>query len=553
MLHDAIHVAALTVALASMHVPSGGDEPRRPSITAPFVHSIAEVNDPLSHGVVGDSLLSVNEAIQLHNRTLLTSQLSIAEQNQLSGAGSDISWINIDASSVPTITVERDFDVILDWPHGFLLQGFNGDAEIDFTGPGIQHGFRATSNFASWRNLILRGGPRGIELQQTDASFGGTVLDHVTFVGQSVAGFVGAGTSANGYGRVLFTRCAFSNLPVAATWDESLPGRTSVFVVADTTATGVTNGFDVLLGQGGAAVVQVERVSVEAIGTAIAMRRTAGGDRAAMASLVHVRTRGGSGIALNGGATASTSVDARGLDVVAQTSGLTLGALGSGVSGMLEDSRIVGDVGMHGAAAGPLDANNLYIAGGGSVTASSGGGALRIRRSRIVGVGVGTAGGVGVDIEDSSVEGGSVQGTASAPLMLTRCHVTGVVGTNTTTSAPVAGVQIGQLTVTPFVATTGSSIQIASEMPTGFVGLYVLGFTSATPLFVAPELHVYLDLATAVTLPGITFGQQVLNLSIPNDPAFWDTDWVAQAAVLAPAGLVPPVHSPPPQRFVIRQ
>jgi len=553
LLHDAIHVAALTVALASLHALPGGDEPRRRGLTKPFVHSIAEVNDPLSHGVVGDSLLSVNEAIQLHNRTLLTSQLSIAEQNQLSGAGSDIAWINIDASSVPTITVERDFDVIQDWPHGFLLQGFNGDAEIDFSGSGIQHGFRATSNFASWRNLILRGGPRGIELQQTDASFGGTVLDHVTFVGQSIAGFVGAGTSANGYGRVLFTRCAFSNLPTAATWDESLPGRTSVFVVADTTAFGVASGFDVLLGQGGAAAVQIERVSVEATGAAISMRRAAGGDRAVMASLVHVRTRGGSGIALASGSTASTSVDARGLDVVAQSSGLALGALGAGVTGMVEDSRVVGDVSLHAAAAGPLEANNLYVAGGGSVTAASGGGALRIRRSRLVGVGVSTAGGIGIGIEDSSVEGGSVQGTAGAPLTLTRCHVTGIVGVNTTTNAPVAGVQIGHFTVTPFVATTGNSIQFASEVPTGFVGLYVLGFTSATPLFIAPELHVYLDLSTAVTLPGITLGQQVSNLAIPNDPAFWDTDWVAQAAVLSPAGVVPAVHTPPPQRFVIRQ
>lgn len=553
LVHDSIEAAVLTIALTALHAVGGGNETPVVRPGAPFVHSIAEVNDPLSHGVVGDSLLSINEAIQLHNRTLLTSQLSVAEQNQLSGAGADIAWINIDASSVPTVTVERDFDVIQDWPHGFLLQGFNGDAEIDFTGPGLQHGFRATSNFASWRNLILRGGPRGIELQQTDASFGGTVLDHVTFVGQSVAGFVGSGLSANGYGRVLFTRCTFSNVPSAATWDESPSGRTSVFVVADTITSGVTNGFDVLLGQGGAAVLQFERDSVEATGAAIVARRTAGGDRAVMASFVHVQTRGGSGVSLAGDASASTSVDVRGLDLVSQTSALALGSVGAGVSGLIEDSRVVGGVGLHASVAGPLDANNLYVGGGGTLTVSSGGAAMRVRRSRMVGVGVGTAGGVGIAIEDSSIEGGSVQGSASAALALTRCHVTGLIGANTTSSAPVASVQIGQLTVTPFVATTGGSIQIASEMPAGFVGLYVLGFTSSTPLFLAPELHVYLDLATAVTLPGITIGQQTASLQIPNDPAFWDTDWVAQAAVLAPAGVAPAVHTPPPQRFVIRQ
>jgi hypothetical protein len=95
---------------------------------------------------------------------------------------------------------------------------------------------------------------------------------------------------------------------------------------------------------------------------------------------------------------------------------------------------------------------------------------------------------------------------------------------------------------------------LASEMPAGHVGLFVLGFPAATPLFVDADVHVYLDLAISVTLPGVTFGQQTLTLPIPADPAFWDTDWIAQSAVLAPAGSpTPAVHVLPPQRFVIRQ
>lgn len=553
MHHDLFHAAAVTTTVAAILLAHDGATPARGGEAKPLVHSVAEVSDPLSHGVVGDAFLSINEAIQLHNRTLLPSQLSAAEQLQLSGAGSDIAWINIDASSVPTITVERDFDVILDWPHGFLLQGYNGDAEIDFTGPGIQHGFRSTSNFASWRNLILRGGPRGIELQQTDASFGGTVLDHVTFVGQSVAGFVGAGTSANGYGRVLFTRCTFSNLPTAATWDETPAGRTSVFVAADTQVTGVANGFDVLLGAGGSAVVQIERVSLEASAAAMSVRRTANGDRALSANLVHLRTRGGSGLSVAGAPAAPTLLDARALDLVAQGSALALGSPGAGVSGLLEDSRVTGACSLHAAASGPLDGNNLFVATG-PATLSSAGGGLLLRRSRFVGLALSTTGSASVAIEDGSVEGGTAQGTASAPLLLTRCHTTANVGPNVVATAPAAAPVLASLTVTPFVAVAGNSIQIASEMPPGFVALYVLGFPSPSPLFVAPDLHVYLDLATAVTLPGIAFGQQSSNVPIPNDPAFWDTDWVAQAAVLAPVGAAgPEVHTPPPQRFVIRQ
>lgn len=558
--HEALHSCVLAAALAVLH-GGGGVETRggsssrpEPAAASPFVHSVAEVNDPLSHGIVGDAFLSVNEAIQLHNRTLLPSQLSIAEQLQLSGAGSDIAWINIDASSVPTIVVERDFDVIQDWPHGFLLQGYNGDAEIDFTGPGIQHGFRAASNFANWRNLILRGGPRGIELSQTDASFGGTVLDRVTFTGQSVAGFVGAGTSVGGYGRVLLTGCTFANLPTAVVWDEAANDRTSVFVAFDTQMSGVTNGIDVLLGGGGAAVVQVERVSIEATASALALRRTANGDRATSASLLHLRTRGANGVSIAGAANGATAVDVRGLDVVAQASALALGGLGTGVSGLVEDCRLAGAVGLHADGSVGLVGNNLH-ANGGAVALSSAGAALRVRRTRFLGTQVSVAGGVGVLLEDGSVEGGTVQGNAAATLTLARCYVSpGALGPHTQISAPAGAAGIGQLAVNPFVATAGGTVQLTSEMPTGHVGLFVLGFPAATPLFLDPDLHVYLDLAVAVTLPGVTFGQQTLGVPIPQDPAFWDTQWIVQAAVLAPAGSASPaVHALPPQRFVIRQ
>lgn len=552
MPHDPTHTVPLLVAFAVLGGAFGGDASTRESFANGLVHSIAEVNDPLSHGVVGDGLLSINEAIQLHNRTLLPSQLSLAELMQLGGAGSDIAWVNIDASSVPTITVERDFDVVQDWPHGFLLQGYNGDAEIDFTGPGIQHGFRATSNFASWRNLVIRGGPRGIELQQTDASFGGTVLDHVTFDGQTVAGFVGAGTSANGYGRVLFTRCTFANLPTAATWDESPSGRTSVFVAMDTQVTGVTNGFDLLLGAGGFAALQFERVAIDANVGTLAVRRAAGGDRTVSASFLHVRTRGANGLVVDAHANGATAIDARALDLGASGIALAFGTPGAGVTGTVEDSRLAGSVQLHAAANAPLDGNNLFVSGG-VTTLSSTGGAFGLRRSRFVGTNVATTGAVGIGIEDGSVEGGSAQGSTTAPLLLTRCYTTGAIGPHTTSIAPAAALVLSQLAVTPFVATAGGTLQIVSEMPPGFFGLFVLGFTAPTPLLLAPELHVYLDLSTAVTLPGIAFGQQVANVAIPNDPAFWDTDWVAQAAVLAPTGATgPSVHTPPPQRFVIR-
>jgi hypothetical protein len=85
--------ACVLFAAAAAGSPGGG-----PS-GAPSFHAIAFVNDPLSHGTLGDGLLSLNEAILLHNGTLLPSQLSAAEAAQLSlipgtGNTSDVTWIS---------------------------------------------------------------------------------------------------------------------------------------------------------------------------------------------------------------------------------------------------------------------------------------------------------------------------------------------------------------------------------------------------------------------------------------------------------------------------
>ena len=74
----------------------------------PPFHAVAFVNDPLSHGTVGDGLLSLNEAILLHNGQLAYTALSPAEQQQLSlipgtGSTTDVTWIDIDSANTPVI------------------------------------------------------------------------------------------------------------------------------------------------------------------------------------------------------------------------------------------------------------------------------------------------------------------------------------------------------------------------------------------------------------------------------------------------------------------
>src|SRR5690606_37951709 len=75
---------------------------------APALHSRALINDPRSHGTIGDRLLSLREAILMTNRVIDENALSAEELAQLSGFGNDIAFADIDAQAVPVLTFERD-------------------------------------------------------------------------------------------------------------------------------------------------------------------------------------------------------------------------------------------------------------------------------------------------------------------------------------------------------------------------------------------------------------------------------------------------------------
>ena len=65
----------------------------------------AIVDDPQSHGTVGDSLLSLDEAIQLANGTLLLANLSTAEQARVATTSASTEII-VDAANTPVITMQ---------------------------------------------------------------------------------------------------------------------------------------------------------------------------------------------------------------------------------------------------------------------------------------------------------------------------------------------------------------------------------------------------------------------------------------------------------------
>src|SRR5690606_29575655 len=74
--------------------------------------SIANVNDPLSHGTVGDSVLSLDEAIRVANGSLSLASLSAAEQARILGTGA-VQTIVVDAATTPMITIESPLSDVI--------------------------------------------------------------------------------------------------------------------------------------------------------------------------------------------------------------------------------------------------------------------------------------------------------------------------------------------------------------------------------------------------------------------------------------------------------
>ncbi|MDP6929441.1 MAG: hypothetical protein QF412_07045 [Planctomycetota bacterium] len=170
------------------------------------LHTRAVINDSRSHGKLGDGLLSLNEGILLHNLTLTRSQLSAAELKQIQGVG-DIATLEISATTVPKIALERDLVLIKGSQHGFTLEGAQGMPIIDF---GAHGEIKIVGDYCAFRNLHFRGGQRAIHLTQNDVLFG-ALFEDMRFEGQAGTALTVMATQIRGNTRMLGSRLPMSS------------------------------------------------------------------------------------------------------------------------------------------------------------------------------------------------------------------------------------------------------------------------------------------------------------------------------------------------------
>ncbi|MBI5852934.1 MAG: hypothetical protein HZB39_18140 [Planctomycetes bacterium] len=533
------------------------------AIRAPGAHAVAYVTDSLSHGTIGDAWLSLEEAILLHNGQLGFQQLSLAEQAQVSlipgtGNTTDVTWIDIDGTSTPVITVERDLSPILDTPFGLLIKGFNEAPILDFSGANITRGLLVPANSMVLEDLILSGGPYGADVVQTDvAGQSGLTLRNVRFENQTRFGLRITATTSSAIGRVIVEDCTFTNVPTAITNLETGASRTTIFEVRNVTVRGAASGLECVLGPGGTGRYTLDRLDVEASGSGLRISRPGGADRVAVVESTHVRVRAPECVAIATSPTGVTWVTLRMWDLRAAPGGhaLVLGNLGDRVYGDVEDSSFEGGVEVRaGGGPAPLVSTNLRFRGGTVILGGSTTQNPSVSTSRFDQCTVQSVGGGAVALDGCCVVGGALTGTPQAPFLATGCHVsTATATTNVQRSNDLVLPQLGSMSIAPENVLVGGSVTLAVDLPAGLAGYFLLGLTDPAPVLAPQPLHVYTQPSLTLTMPGVYRAQQSFALPIPNQPWLAGLEFTAQVAVIPDPGMIAPwIQLPPGRRFVLR-
>ncbi|HEX5053964.1 MAG TPA: hypothetical protein VFZ65_19455 [Planctomycetota bacterium] len=560
MTRDRGLAAAVAAALAVANGAVAAEPPPRGRGVGPCFHAVAFVNDPLSHGAVGDGLLSLNEAILLHNGQLTLAQLSAAEQVQLSlipgtGSTTDVTWIDIDASNTPVITIEQDLAPVLDTSFGLLIKGFGGAPVFDFSGANLGHGLRVPANSCSLQDLVFSGGPYGIDVTQTDvAGQAGLTLTNVRFENCAQFGVRVGASTANGIGRVILDRCDFAGCATAITCSETGPGRTTIFEAHEVAVTGATNGIEFVLGPGGTARYTFDRVTIAAAASGLRLQRPALADRSVFVEGSFVRVRAAQCVAIDCVPNNLTWAVLRLWDLRAAPGGtaLALGDVGDALFGDLDELTLHGDVRVRAGGAGlPLVVHNARCRGGAVLFATSAGQPFEVLDSRFDLCAVASQGTGPVVCSGSCFAGGSLTGTAAAPISANGCHVQ-VAGAFVQQTQSLPAEQLGSMSVAPDDVPVGSTITFQADLPAGLVGFFALGYTAPMPIVAAPPFHVYFDPAVFVFAPGAYRFQQGFGWLVPNSPQFRGLDFVVHLVVLPDPGVQAPwLQLPPPARFVL--
>jgi hypothetical protein len=523
---------------------------------------VASVNDPASHGTVGDSLLSLDEALRIANGTLTTVQLSPAEQARLVGTATMLDTILIDATVTPTITLSAPLTDLLPPPvhHHLDVIGLLTPAGVKPVIVGGTHArvFTLRTYNVMLHDLRIQGGQVGIDaamaVPATPTSHMAEVM-HCDLDGQSVAGVRVHGTGLQ-QSMVMLEHCELTNMPIGVLLDDATAGG---FVMVE----GEHLHFDMVTlgcranvtGAGGAnmSMFNLFRSHFD-MGTTLAeLRRAPASVQQFMFRIVFTAAHcSGHVLDAEGSAAGLSMVHHHHSDFVAGPGQKAFWCWPRTAQFDIHGSEMefTGDVDIAANLTSPRiwQQNGRYH--GGTVTIDVDGALPNLLWNHYdnCAIVVPAAARSPVAVRSSQLVNTTVNSASFlAPITLQGCHASGVTTsgfTSTVNAAPAPF--LGTTAVTPVEPQIGGTLTLATDLPYGYGLVWDFADSFARPTTTLEPVRFYGDPTTAIILPALVLFQSQLVVPIPNVPALVGLEYYAQGITLPLLGQTwaPDYHLP---------
>ncbi len=187
--------------------------------------AVANVDDPQSHGAVGDARLSLDEAIRLANGTLALASLSAQEQARVVGAGA-VTTVRIDAQTTPTIALQSPLTDVLGQGMAVgpvCIEGVASQGTLPvLDGGALGHILALKRHMVTVSGLRLQGGDVGVVAQMPAMGSMMTTMAMVTDCELDGQATYGVELLATGTDATMLTLCdsQLTNMPVGVRIDD---------------------------------------------------------------------------------------------------------------------------------------------------------------------------------------------------------------------------------------------------------------------------------------------------------------------------------------------
>ncbi len=524
----------------------------------------AAVNDSNSPGAVGDALLSLEEAICLANGTLELNQLSAGEKARVSGTGSVVNQINLDAAVTRFIMLDAELSAVIGQGTVVAIEAVSSSKPV-LLGGSVESVLTLSTHLARVRGLVLEGGQFGVTVQHSDGSMGSPAeLHELELRGQSVAGFrfSAAGNPEGQTTAVLVNGAKLSDMSIGYRLFDTSRSGGLIVVSENVELLRIGTGIELnTFSQSGTSVLELNRVRSRQCETLLRVRRTPDSTQVLNISFTHgdhVVT--GDVMDIQGSDQGLTAVHHHHSVFRAGEGGKAFWVYPRTARFDVHGSEVTfeGDVSIAAGEFSPriFQRNCLYLDGSFFIDNSGGQPTLDLNRYENVSLATLVDNQVVVSVTTSEFHDSDVVGISmDGGIVLDNCYLaaTGIAGdVQVQNAAP--SPWIGLTTVEPNNPSLGDTLRFHSTLPMGIAAVWHVGLALTRPAVEDFPFVIYADIATLIPLPSVLIESNTLALAIPVLAELAGLEFHAQAVAFPYLGQqhVPPVHLPIGALILIR-